>query len=146
MRRLRAWLVRLGGLFDKHRRDRELADELESHLQMHIADNLHAGMTPSEARRDALLKLGGIEQTKEACRDRRGVPWLDTVLQDLRFAVRMLRKNPGFTAVVVLTLALGIGASTAIYSVVNTVLLNPVPGPEPGRLMQIAEHDYDSHD
>jgi macrolide transport system ATP-binding/permease protein len=108
MRRVRAFLLRLGGLFRKERRDRELAEEIERHLQLHIEDNLRAGMTAEDARRQALLKFGGIEATKEAYRDRRSLPLLESLAQDLRYAVRMLRNNPGFATVSAVTLALGL--------------------------------------
>ena len=90
---LSPWFERLGGLFDKAQRDAEFAAELETHLQFHIEDNLHAGMTPEAARREVLIKLGGLEQTKELYRDRRGFPLLESFSNDLRFGLRMLRKN-----------------------------------------------------
>jgi putative ABC transport system permease protein len=139
MRTLRALISRLIGFFSGQAPDHEFARELQSHLEMHAADNLRRGMGPQDARREALIKLGGVMQTQENYRERRTLPVLETLLHDLRFATRMLQKNLGFTTVVVLTLALGIGATTAIFSVVYGVLLRPLPYSEPDRIMTIFE-------
>jgi putative ABC transport system permease protein len=137
MRRIRAWTTRVAGLFHRARQEQELRREIDSHLQMHVDDNIRAGMTPEAARRDALIRLGGVEQLKEAYRDRQGLPILEHLAQDVRFALRVLRRTPSFTVVAVLTLGLGIGANTAIFSVVNAVLFRPLPFPDSGRLVLI---------
>lgn len=137
MRGLQAWVRRFVGLFGRERRERELAAELESHLALHIEDNLRAGMAPKEARRQALIKLGGLDQAKELYRERRGLSLLETAFRDLRYAGRMLCKSPGFAVVAVLTLGLGIGANTAIFSVMEAVLFRPLPFPAPDQIVRI---------
>jgi putative ABC transport system permease protein len=144
MRRARSFLLRLAGVFNRARRDRDLAAELEAHLQLHVDDGIRAGMTPDDARRHALLKLGGLSQVQEAVRERRGLPIMETIMHDLRYALRSLRRNPGFAVVAIATLALGIGATTAIFSVVDSVLLRPAPFRDIGRLMMAWETDRKS--
>jgi predicted permease len=137
MRKLRALWMRLSGMVDARRFERDFSAELESHLQMHIEDNLGSGMTPEQARRDALVKLGGLEQTRQVYRERKGLPGLQTLGQDIRFALRMMGKHSGFTAVSVLTLALGIGANTAIFSAMKAVLMTPLPYTDPNRIVAV---------
>jgi predicted permease len=123
----RETLNRLAALFRRRRLEDELNAELRSHLEMSIDRNLALGMHAEQARREALLDLGGIEQTKEVYRDQRGLPMIETALQDLRFGLRMLRRNPGFSVLAILCLTLGIGANAAVFSWIEGILFRPYP-------------------
>jgi len=138
-RHIRAYAWRICALFRRASLDRELSDELASHLQLHIEDNVRAGMTAEEARRQALVRLGGLEPTKAAYRERRGLPFLETFLQDVRYTSTLARRSPGFTLVCVLTLALGIGATAAVFTVVNALLLRRPAYLDPERLVVLSE-------
>ncbi|MCX6953490.1 MAG: permease prefix domain 1-containing protein, partial [Verrucomicrobia bacterium] len=124
-------------LLRRRRLDADLAEELRLHLEHRTEENIAAGMSPADARDAATRQFGGVEQVKERCRDARRWTGLEQLLQDLRFAVRSLLRTPGFTAVAVLTLALGIGLNSAMFSLANVVLLRPLPFAEPAELMQV---------
>jgi macrolide transport system ATP-binding/permease protein len=132
-------MMRIGGLFAKSRREREMVDEIQSHLQMHIDDNLQLGMTQEEARRNAVLRIGGLESAKEACRERNTMPWIENLGKDLHFAFRQFKKNTGFTCTAILVLALGICASVAIFAFVDAALIQPLPYEKPNRLVGVYE-------
>jgi predicted permease len=134
---LRVFLHRLRGLFFKRRADRDLDEELRIHIEMQVEEKLRAGMTPEKAHQAALREFGGLTQTKEAYRDRRTLRTVETALQDIRYGLRTHRKTPGWTAVMGATLALGVGLSTAIFSLAYSVLLRALPYPEPQRLAAI---------
>ncbi|MGB9511962.1 MAG: permease prefix domain 1-containing protein, partial [Candidatus Acidiferrum sp.] len=127
--------MKLRALLRRRQLERELDDELRYHVERKTEENVANGLSPQEARRQALLDLGGIQQTKEACRDHRTLAFLDTLLQDLRFAARSLLTRPGFAIITTLTLALGIGATTAVFSVVDRVLFRSLPYPHDDRLV-----------
>src|ERR1700744_3224828 len=135
MKRMRAWLMRIAGLIRRERGEQDFAAEMESHLAMHIEDGVNSGLDAQEARRQALIRLGGLEQAKIAHRERRGLPSLETLLRDVAYAARTLRRSPGFSIISILILAIGIGANVALFTVVRSVLLKPLPFPEPNRLV-----------
>ena len=139
MRVVRTAWARLRGVFAGDARDRDLAAELESHLQFHIDDNLRAGMPPAEARRVAVLRLGGLEQTKERYRDRRGLPWLDHVARDIRDAWRNIRRAPRASSAIVATLALALGLNAAGFALTDALVLRPFSFPDVDRIVLIEE-------
>src|SRR5262249_33106354 len=134
MRALRRWMKRLAALATTGRDDARLREEIDGHLASLTADNARAGLSPAEARRQAVLTFGGVEAMKEHYREQRGVPSIDRLLQDTRQAVRRLRRAPTFTIATILTLALGMGATTSIFTLVHAVLLQSLPVPHPEQL------------
>ncbi len=139
MRWIRVFRLRLRSLLLSGRVERELDEELRHHLERQIEENIGAGMSPEDARYSALRDFGGIEQRTDECRDARGLAFLDGLRQDLGYALRTLRKSPAFTAVAVLSLGLGIGANTAIFTFVNAALLKPLPYPQAERIVALRQ-------
>src|ERR1043166_299000 len=139
MTKPRVLLRRLLGLFDRARRDAELDDETATRLDLHADAHLRAGMSAEDARAAARRELGAIEAMKDAYRDQRGLPWLDALAQDLRGARRALRRDARLSIVVIATFAIGIGANTALFGVVDAVMLAPLPYANPDRLVWISE-------
>src|SRR5882724_10593676 len=139
MKTLRAFLMRLTGWWGRGARERQLSDELEAHFQMHVDDNVRAGMSPAEARRAAAVRFGSVDSAKEQVRSRWTVALLENTRQDIVYGVRGLRRNPGFAMTAILSLALGVGAAIAIFTVADGLLLRPLPYREPDRLVMVWE-------
>ncbi len=132
-------LNRVRAFFHGKSLDEDLNQEMASHLGMAVEENIRRGMSAEEARRQALVRFGGVQQSLELHRESRGLPWFDMLLQDLRFTFRTLKRDYGFTMIAVLILTLGIAANITVFSVVNTILLRPLPFPDSGELVRIVE-------
>ena len=141
MKALRRFFVRLTASITRRLDEKRLREEIEEHLALQTAENIKAGMSPGEARRQSVLKFGAIEALKEDYRDKRGLPVLERGLHDIRYAVRSLYKNPGFTTVAVLTLMLGIGANTAMFSLIDGLLFKKLPVENPHELVVLRPED-----
>ena len=144
MRQLRAFAFRLRGLFRSGRTEADFAAEIESHVALHTEDGIRSGLTLGEARRQALIRLGGAEQTRQAHRNRRTLPWLESLLRDFTYGLRTLGKNRGVTAIAILSIGLGIGANATIFSMVSRFVLRPAPVGDPATLLTLrTTHDGD---
>ena len=139
MSALRVLASRTSGLWAKRKMEARLEEEMRCHLELLVEENLRRGMTPEEARRAARREFGGVEQVKETWRDTLGFPALDSVVQDLRHAVRAMRRNPGFALLAVAVLAVGIGGATTVFSILNTLFYRPLRYPHPERLVLLGE-------
>jgi hypothetical protein len=128
---LRRFLIRLSNFATRRSADQRLQEEIAEHLAFQTEENLRAGMSPAEARRQAALKLGAVQAIREGHHDEQSLPLIENLLFDLRYAVRMLLRSPGFSFIAIATMALGVGATTAIYSVIDATLLHPLPYPHP---------------
>jgi predicted permease len=144
MKALRRFVARLIGVITRRRNERRLREEIADHLEQQTVANIGAGMSPEEARRQAILKFGAVERIKEDYRERESLPFVESLLQDTRYALRGFRKNPAFSAAAVLTLALGTGANVAVFTLVDAVLLRPLPFDEPDRLVMLSESHIES--
>ena len=136
-----SWLSRIAAIVRSRKLERDLDEELQFHIELKTQENIAAGMPPEEARYAALRAFGGVEQKKEECRDADHLRWLEDIFQDLRYGLRQLHRNPGFTTVAVLTLALGIGANTAIFSLIDAVMLKSLPVADPGQLYRLGDNN-----
>src|SRR2546427_1790098 len=137
MAALREWTCRLRGTLRRNRPDRDLEEELRLHLELAAEDARRRGDSPERAARAARLQAGGVPQAMEALRDQRGLPWFQDLARDVRFGCRMLAKNPGFTVVAVVSLAIGIGANAAVFSFADALLLRPLAVPRPGEVLTV---------
>jgi len=137
MRTLRRIFRRLTSWITTHRDEERLRTEIEEHIALQTDENVRAGLSPVEARRQAVLKFGMVEAVKESYRDHRGLPVLETLIQDTRYALRRLRMAPAFTIATILTLSLGIGATTSIFTLIHAVLLKSLPVANPGELYRL---------